>query len=166
MQAIAREMGQEINAERQRQLQKLKAEGEEVVDRPRITLWEQISQPPVVAPAEEGPQDDKARQEALAAWDQKRTAILKQMAAREMVSPTGVGPYAVGLAVERRNEGWYFSHGGSNWGFRCDLLAHVRKGYGVVVMTNGDAGSVVINEIEARVASAYGWDSLDKPLIR
>jgi len=93
-------------------------------------------------------------------------SVLKQAIAREMVSPTGVGPYAVGLAVERRNEGWYFSHGGSNWGFRCDLVAHVRKGYGVVVMTNGDAGSVVINEIEARVASAYGWDSLDKPLIR
>jgi len=49
---------------------------------------------------------------------------------------------------------------------RCDLLAHVRKGYGVVVMTNGDAGSAVIAEIEARVAAAYNWDSLDKPLPR
>lgn len=93
-------------------------------------------------------------------------SVLKQDMAREMVSPTGVGPFAVGLTIEKRNEGWYFSHGGSNWGFRCDLVAHVRKGYGVVIMTNGDAGTPVINEIEARVASAYNWDSLDKPLLR
>ena len=68
--------------------------------------------------------------------------------------------------VEKRGEGWYFGHGGSNWGYRCSLIAHVRKGYGVVVMTNGDAGGGVIAEIEARVAAAYGWDSLDKPLLR
>jgi CubicO group peptidase (beta-lactamase class C family) len=93
-------------------------------------------------------------------------SILKQATAREMVTPTGVGPYAIGLSVEQRQEGWYFGHGGSNWGFRCDLLAHVRKGYGVVVMTNGDAGGAVITEIRARVASAYNWDSLDKPFFR
>lgn len=92
--------------------------------------------------------------------------VLGQASAREMTAPVGTGPYAVGLAVEKRGEGWYFSHGGSNWGFRCDMVAHLRKGYGVVVMTNGDAGGGVIAEIEARVAAAYGWDSLDKPLLR
>jgi len=93
-------------------------------------------------------------------------AVLAQAGAREMTAPVGTGPFAVGFTVERRGEGWYFSHGGSNWGFRCSLVAHVRKGYGVVVMTNGDAGGPVIAEIEARVAAAYGWDSLHKPLPR
>jgi CubicO group peptidase (beta-lactamase class C family) len=93
-------------------------------------------------------------------------AVLTQASARDMTAPVGTGPYAVGLGVEKRGEGWYFGHGGSNWGFRCALLAHVRKGYGVVVMTNGDAGGPVIAEIEARVAAAYDWDSLDKPLPR
>jgi CubicO group peptidase (beta-lactamase class C family) len=92
--------------------------------------------------------------------------VLTQASAREMTAPVGTGPFAVGFAVEKRSEGWYFSHGGSNWGFRCSMVAHIRKGYGVVVMTNGDAGGGVIGEIEARVASAYGWDSLDKPLLR
>ena len=92
--------------------------------------------------------------------------VLSQASAREMTSPVGTGPFGVGLTVEKRAEGWYFSHGGSNWGFRCSLVAHLRKGYGVVVMTNGDAGGGVIAEIEARVAAAYGWDSLDKPLLR
>ena len=92
--------------------------------------------------------------------------VLSQSSAREMTAPVGTGPYAVGFAVEQRGQGWYFAHGGSNWGFRAHLVAHLRKGYGLVVMTNGDAGGGVIAEIEARVASAYGWDSLDKPLLR
>jgi len=45
-------------------------------------------------------------------------------------------------------------------------VAHALKGYGVVVMTNSDSGTPVIKEIEARVAVAYGWDSLDKPIPR
>jgi CubicO group peptidase (beta-lactamase class C family) len=93
-------------------------------------------------------------------------AVLTQVSAREMLAPVGVGGFAVGLGLAQRGEGWYFSHGGSNWGFRGNLLAHVRKGYGVVIMTNGDAGVPVINEIEARVAAAYNWDSLDKPIPR
>lgn len=93
-------------------------------------------------------------------------AVLTQAGAREMTSPVGTGPYAVGLSVEKRGEGWYFSHGGSNWGFQCNLVAHLRKGYGLVVMTNGDAGGLVIREIEARVAAAYDWDILAKPLLR
>jgi CubicO group peptidase (beta-lactamase class C family) len=92
--------------------------------------------------------------------------VLSQAMAKEMVAPVGIGPYGLGLVVSRRGEGWYFSHGGVNWGFHCSLLGHVRKGYGVVVMTNSDSGTPVINEIEARVAAAYRWDSLDKPIPR
>ena len=92
--------------------------------------------------------------------------LLREATAREMVAPVGVGPYAVGFHVDNRGEGWYFSHGGWNWGFQCHLLAHFRKGYGVVVMTNGENSDQVINEIEARVAAAYHWDTLDKPLPR
>jgi CubicO group peptidase (beta-lactamase class C family) len=92
--------------------------------------------------------------------------VLSQAMAKEMVAPVGIGPYGLGLVVNRRGEGWYFSHGGVNWGFHCALLGHVRRGYGVVVMTNGDGGTPVINEIEARVAAAYRWDSLEKPIPR
>ena len=91
--------------------------------------------------------------------------VLSQASAREMIAPTGVGPFAVGLVIEKRGEGWYFMHSGGNWGFSCDMLAHVRKGYGVVVMVNGGSGPI-IREIEDRVAAAYGWDSLDKPIPR
>jgi CubicO group peptidase (beta-lactamase class C family) len=92
--------------------------------------------------------------------------VLNQSTVREMLTPVGVGDYAVGLAIAKKGEGWYFAHGGSNWGFQCDLLVHRLKGYGVAIMTNSDSGRPVITAIEDRVAAAYGWDSLDKPVLR
>jgi CubicO group peptidase (beta-lactamase class C family) len=92
--------------------------------------------------------------------------VLKQSTAREMIAPTGVGPFAIGFGIEKKGEGWYFSHSGGNWGFGCYLFAHVRKGYGVVVMTNANQGGGVIDEIVPRVAAAYNWDTLDKPMFR
>ena len=96
----------------------------------------------------------------------KSNKVLSPEMARLMITPVGVGPFAVGLTIEKRGEGWYFSHGGSNWGFRAQLLAHVSKGYGAAIMTNGDRGSTLIDELLARIASVYNWDSLDKPIIR
>jgi CubicO group peptidase (beta-lactamase class C family) len=94
------------------------------------------------------------------------TRVLSLASAREMITPVGVGDFAVGFGLRKLGEGWYFGHGGSNWGFQCDLVAHLRKGYGVAIMTNADSGGVVVNEIRNRVAAAYNWDSLDKPVPR
>jgi CubicO group peptidase (beta-lactamase class C family) len=93
-------------------------------------------------------------------------AVLDRPTALEMITPVGVGPYGVGLSLEKRGEGWYFSHGGSNRGFRGLILGHVRKGYGVAILTNADNGREVIDELLLRVAAAYGWDMLDEPLRR
>ena len=92
--------------------------------------------------------------------------VLSPVSMREMVRPVGVGDYAVGFRIEKIGQGWYFGHGGSNWGFRCDLIAHVAKGYGVAIMTNGDNGGLVVRELRERIARAYGWDTLDKPVPR
>ncbi|HEX6314932.1 MAG TPA: serine hydrolase domain-containing protein [Gemmatimonadaceae bacterium] len=96
----------------------------------------------------------------------RSTRVLSLASAREMITPVGMGDFAVGFGLRKLGEGWYFGHGGSNWGFQCDLVAHVRKGYGVAIMTNADSGGVVVNEIRNRVAAAYNWDSLDKPVPR
>ncbi len=95
-----------------------------------------------------------------------RGSVLQRSTARELITPSGSGPFAVGLRIERRGEGWYFHHGGDTMGFRARLIGHVRKGYGVIIMANSETAADVVNEVEARVAAEYRWDSLDKPIPR
>jgi CubicO group peptidase (beta-lactamase class C family) len=95
----------------------------------------------------------------------KSNRVLSRSTVQEMLNPVGVGDFAVGFNVEKRGQGWYFQHGGGNWGFICLLIAHKIKGYGMVVMTNSYSGGFN-NEIKERVERAYGWDSLDKPVPR
>jgi hypothetical protein len=83
-----------------------------------------------------------------------------------MLSPVGVGPFAVGFSLARIGEGWYFTHGGSNWGFRATLMAHKVKGYGLAIMTNADQGGSVAGELSRRIQLAYEWDSMAEPVRR
>ena len=92
--------------------------------------------------------------------------VLSPTMIKEMLSPVGVGDYAVGFSVSKEGEGWYFTHGGSNWGFRCLLVAHKVKGYGFAIMTNARNGGIITNELKQRIERAYGYDSLDKPVRR
>lgn len=88
--------------------------------------------------------------------------VIGQATARNMITPVGVGPFAVGFEVMQIGQGWYFEHGGSNWGFRSEAIAHFSKGYGLVMMANGETGRKLFPEIQARVAAAYAWDTLDQ----
>ena len=47
---------------------------------------------------------------------------------------------------------------GSNYGYRRFLIGHMAKGYGLVVMTNGDNGFALIERICRRIQKAYNWD--------
>jgi CubicO group peptidase (beta-lactamase class C family) len=92
--------------------------------------------------------------------------VLSRALANEMLSPVGVGDYAVGFAIAKIGQGWYFSHGGSNWGFRATMIAHKVKGYGLVIMTNADQGGAVASELSRRIQVAYQWDSFAQPAPR
>jgi CubicO group peptidase (beta-lactamase class C family) len=92
--------------------------------------------------------------------------VLSRTLIQEMLSPVGVGDYAVGFSIAKIGQGWYFSHGGSNWGFRATMIAHKVKGYGLVIMTNADQGGAVANELSRRIQLAYEWDSFAQPAPR
>ena len=96
----------------------------------------------------------------------KSNRVLSSTTVREMVTPVGVGPFAVGFQIGKEGEGWYFMHGGSNWGFQCDLIAHRVKGYGAVIMTNGDGGGALIQRLRRLIQQEHKWDALDTPIPR
>jgi CubicO group peptidase (beta-lactamase class C family) len=95
--------------------------------------------------------------------------LSKAMAARMLTVATSgeAGTFAgngLGLFVDQRGKGT-FSHvsleqpTGSD-GFRALLVASTEGGYGVVVMTNGDGGSKLADEIVRAAADVYGWKTL------
>ena len=92
--------------------------------------------------------------------------VLSRAMVQEMLTPVGVGDYAVGFSLQKMGQGWYFSHGGSNWGFQSTLLAHKLHGYGLAIMTNADRGGAVMQELSQRIQRAYEWDSLAPPAPR
>ena len=82
---------------------------------------------------------------------------LSQKMAENMITPRKEG-YALGLGIEEEGRARYFQHGGANEGFRTLMVASENRGYGVVVMTNSDNGTPLIEEIVRAVAAAYYWE--------
>ena len=67
------------------------------------------------------------------------------------------GSYGLGLSVGDITGTTKFSHGGSNEGFTCILVAYLETGQGAIVMTNSDKGPPLFNEILRAIAQEYNW---------
>lgn len=82
--------------------------------------------------------------------------VLSKETATLMTTGNGEG---WGLGIVARGEGKAFriAHGGSNAGYKCDLVAYPETGQGVAIMTSGDAGVIVFSELGRAVAREYGW---------
>jgi hypothetical protein len=72
-------------------------------------------------------------------------------------------PSTVGLAARLRQEFLFLDDVSS---IECDLIAHRIKGYGAVIMTNGDAGGALIQQLRRIIQREYKWDALDLPIPR
>ncbi len=91
-----------------------------------------------------------------AAKDGAPGGILSKPIATEMLTvqkaPTGLGPF-----LEGSGRGFNFGHGGANEGFRCQVIYFPETGQGAAIMTNGDAGSNVAQEVLYAIGAEYGW---------
>ena len=85
-------------------------------------------------------------------------AVLSRESARLMTTEFLPGSFGLGfeLLLPSDKEKRFFGHTGGNKGFRCILLASLRDGNGVVVMTNGDVFDAV-SEIARKILAGYGW---------
>ena len=82
--------------------------------------------------------------------------ILSQAMTEQMLTPQ-MDSHGLGPGIGGSGDSIYFSHGGANEGFRCGLLAFTKLGQGLAVMTNGERGGELINEIRRSFAAQYGW---------
>lgn len=67
------------------------------------------------------------------------------------------GGWGLGIGLTGKGEAARFTHGGSNKGYRCTLVAYKENGQGAVVMTNSDNGDLLVAEIMRSIAAEYGW---------
>lgn len=81
--------------------------------------------------------------------------VLSPEMAKTMLTPVK-GGYGLGLNVGGASAQKYFAHDGSNAGYKATLVGYP-GGDGVVVMTNGDQGYQLGEEIVRAVAAEYGW---------
>jgi CubicO group peptidase (beta-lactamase class C family) len=83
--------------------------------------------------------------------------VLSQDMAKEMLTPQiedrGLGP----VLDDDGGDLFYFLHPGANDGYQNYMLAYPERGQGVVIMTNGDNGEALYNELKNGVSDEYGW---------
>lgn len=71
-----------------------------------------------------------------------------------MLTPQTAGGHGLGWMFD----GPYLQHGGSNVGYRCQVVGSVDERCGIAVMTNGEAAEpALLTEIVAAVAEEFGW---------
>ncbi|HJV41312.1 serine hydrolase domain-containing protein [Caulobacter sp.] len=93
-----------------------------------------------------------------------RGKVLSRETAREMLTPQP-GGWGLGFKVTGQGEALSFFHDGSNAGYKATLIGHPETGDGAVILTNGDQGYQLGQEILRGVAVAYGWSD-NRPIVR
>ena len=83
-------------------------------------------------------------------------SVLSASTAQQMVTP-GLGNWGLGLEIGGRPGHRYFWHGGGNAGYQCIMTAYEGQSDGAVVMTNGNRGYPLANDIIRSIAREYNW---------
>jgi CubicO group peptidase (beta-lactamase class C family) len=94
----------------------------------------------------------------MEAYHGRSESPLSRETVREMLTEID-GRYGLGFSVRQDGESLRFSHGGSNAGYKCFLVAWAESGEGAAIMTNGDLGSSLVMEILGSLANEYGWEA-------
>jgi CubicO group peptidase (beta-lactamase class C family) len=81
--------------------------------------------------------------------------VLSKSMTQQMLT-AGLNSWGLGLHIGHGRQQALFEHGGGNEGYRCDLVAY-NAGDGAVIMTNGDNGGELTQELRRTIAHEYAW---------
>jgi CubicO group peptidase (beta-lactamase class C family) len=85
------------------------------------------------------------------------TRLLTQKQAETMLTPVR-GDYGLGFELDHDGREKAFHHSGSNRGYKALMFAYERTGQGAVILTNGDGGWPLIEEVMRSIAAEYRWE--------
>lgn len=89
--------------------------------------------------------------------------IVSHKMARQMLSQQK-DEMGLGFVIRPGDTHGYFAHSGGNQGYRGHFEMLADTGQGVVVLTNSDAGHLLISLLLRSVAQAYEWPSQPRPV--
>ena len=94
------------------------------------------------------------------AWRGESQLFLAPQTVREMLTPQNGGPYGLGAAIGKADGVLTVMKRGQNAGFQSYLILLPAEGKGMVVMTNGDNGSILAEALIRRAAQLFDWPAL------
>lgn len=85
--------------------------------------------------------------------------LLNMSTATEMLTrvPRGGG---LGFGISGSAETERYRHSGGNAGYSCFMVAFTKVGRGVVILTNSDRGTPLIQELLSAISRQYGWPQM------
>ena len=92
----------------------------------------------------------------------KSSKVLSQNMARQMTAKQFEN-YGLGPGVDGSGQSARFAHGGVDEGFEAFWIAYQHTGQGAVIMTNGNGGSRLAQEIIRAIAKEYDWPDPPRP---
>lgn len=84
-------------------------------------------------------------------------SLLSDSTAAALTVPRFIGAFSLGLLIRGNGERSWCTFNGGNYGYRALLYGYLTTGEGAVVMTNGDNGLDLANEIINSIALEYRW---------
>lgn len=96
---------------------------------------------------------------------QAAASPLSPQLARGLLTPDtlltiGGNHWGLGLTIDGTGAAERFGHGGADAGFIAQMVAFRHTGKGAVIMTNGQRGGALIQEVLRAIATEYEWPAL------
>lgn len=87
----------------------------------------------------------------------KSTVFLETAVVKEAFRTGPAADFGLGTAFIGKGESLTFGHGGGNIGYKCRSMAYRDSRRGAVVLTNGEDGWMIVEEVLSGLAERRGW---------